>query len=1144
MTISYWRLLLLFGVGFLIFTGLAVSPVQSSDTAMQQAPLVFSPAFSINPASINFGSVPVGLSRTDSMVISNTGDAPLIIQTISSSNAAFHIQSPEFLNAVQFDGVNDYVSFGTSGFPIGTAPRTLELWLKTAGTTDYREMFSYGVGNTGQSFTVGTHGSEVFVSSWANPQYTVEAGLNNGVWHHLAVSYDGTTSTIYFDGSLLDSRTLVMNTGTGATGYIGCRIYPDEYFNGTLDEVRLWNYARTLDEIRTTMFTTVAVNEPGLVSYWRLDEGVGSVTADVSGNGHTGTLTNGPIWVSSGVKMSVAPSASIKVIATFVPTNTIPQSGNIVFTHNAPGSPGIVAASGTGYSPHIITATAGPHGSIVPSGPVMVDNGTNKTFSIRSDQNYRIDSVIVDGAMMGTDTSYTFVNVTTDHTIRAVFTALTPLFVLTVDTLRFGDLYLSQLKSETLWVHNVGIGTLAVDSIRSSDTHFTVNPLNGNIDAGESLRVAITFSPVTHALHSADILFFHSGPSSPRSLFVIGGGFRPPVVNTISPTIAGAGSTVSITGSYFGATPAKNTVYFGGKRASVLSASSNVLSVTVPIGAGFAPVAVTSESLTAYSTNKFLLVQPTVGVIDSTTFAPALPFSVGSNPWEVVLADFDGDGKADLLTVNQTPSTVSVLRNIGSPGSPSFAPQVQFAAGLQPLSTATADFDGDGRLDIVAGSFSTHSVIVLRNVCTPGSITSSSFETGLEIAAGTYPYAVAVGDFDGDGRPDIVAADWGADSVSVLRNTTFGTNISFAPPVHFSVGEKPYYLAVGDIDGDGRPDIVTADHVSSTISVLRNVTQPLTINSSSFVNALTMNANGNPDGIVLADFDGDGKLDMAMADFFGSAGQTVSVRRNMSTPGNIVFGFAVFWAGHAPRRVAVGDFDGDGKPDLAVTSYADSAVSVLRNLSTPGTISFAYKVDFFSGNRAFAVTAGDVDGDGFTDLVVANQASAQAVVLRHNTVIRSVSVHIDLGWNLVSVSLGMDDYRTTTIFPTASSRAFRYLNGYQSTDTLSNSEGYWLKFASTQNLTITGQPISADTFSVAPGWNLLGSISSPVPTASVIPLGTTILSSFFQFHGSYLPADTLKPAVGYWVKVSNAGGLVVSAPSGLPPSFPASSRSK
>lgn len=142
----------------------------------------------------------------------------------------------------------------------------------------------------------------------------------------------------------------------------------------------------------------------------------------------------------------------------------------------------------------------------------------------------------------------------------------------------------------------------------------------------------------------------------------------------------------------------------------------------------------------------------------------------------------------------------------------------------------------------------------------------------------------------------------------------------------------------------------------------------------------------------------------------------------------------------------------------------------------------------------------------------------------------TLSVAVDSLWNMVSVPVTLTNYTRTTVFPTSTSNAFAYQGGYILRDTLSNGPGYWLKFGAGQSVSLTGTSRQRDTIPVAEKWNLIGSISTPVATAGITTIPPGIIEGqFFGFSGGYTPASSIIPGKGYWVKVSQAGAIILRA---------------
>src|SRR5476651_477090 len=251
-----------------------------------------------------------------------------------------------------------------------------------------------------------------------------------------------------------------------------------------------------------------------------------------------------------------------------------------------------------------------------------------------------------------------------------------------------------------------------------------------------------------------------------------------PTVTSFTPASGPVGTSVTITGTNFNTTTANNIVFFGATMATVTAASATSLTVTVPAGATYQPISVLNgaTNLIGYSAAPFAITfTPTKGSITTTDISAKVDFATGNGPISVAIGDLDGDGKPDLAVANQGSATISVLRNTsvsGSITSGSFAPKVDFATGNSPSSVAIGDLDGDGRPDLAVANGSSSTVSVLLNTSVSGSITSGSFAAKVDFATGAQPESVAVGDLDGDGKPDLVTANRIDHTVSVLRNTS------------------------------------------------------------------------------------------------------------------------------------------------------------------------------------------------------------------------------------------------------------------------------------------------------------------------------------------------------------------------------------
>ncbi len=415
---------------------------------------------------------------------------------------------------------------------------------------------------------------------------------------------------------------------------------------------------------------------------------------------------------------------------------------------------------------------------------------------------------------------------------------------------------------------------------------------------------------------------------------------------------------------------------------------------------GNEPVAVTAADVNGDGQPDLIVANSgddTVSVLLNTTapgattpsFAAQQTFATGDEPFSVTAADINGDGKPDLIVPNIDDDTVSVLLNTTAPGAatPSFAAQQTFATGVFPSEVKAADVNNDGKPDLVVVNEAGETVSVLLNATAPGA-TTPSFAPQQTFATGNSPQAVTTADVNGDGRPDLIVANFDDSTASVLLNTTTveAATASFAAEQTFATGRAPFSVTSADINGDGKPDLIVANEVSDDVSVLLNTTAPGAA-TPSFATQQTFATGGSPYSVTTADINGDGKPDLIVTNY-GDA--TVSVLLNTTAPGAATPSFAAqqtFSTGNGPFPVTAVDVNGDGKPDLIVANVADDTVSVLLNTTAPGATipSFAPQQTFPTGSVPFAMTAVDVNGDGLPDLIVANYGDATVSVLLNTT---------------------------------------------------------------------------------------------------------------------------------------------------------------
>ena len=440
-------------------------------------------------------------------------------------------------------------------------------------------------------------------------------------------------------------------------------------------------------------------------------------------------------------------------------------------------------------------------------------------------------------------------------------------------------------------------------------------------------------------------------------------------VTSFTPGSGPIGTTVTITGTNFNTTPANNKVFFGATAGTVSAASASTLTIMVPSGANYQDATVTDlvTKLTAYADDQFIVTFPCGGAINSGSFGSNVNFTAGSSPIAVSVGDFNGDGKADLAIVNNGNNTISLLQNTSMMESISFAPKTDFPTGISPQSIAVGDLNGDGKLDLAVISNGADVVSVFKNTSVGIEVL---FDVRIDFPTGNSPQDVSIADMDGDGAPDIIVTNSGTNTISILRNSSNAGGISFAAKTDYTTGLSPKGLRIADLDGDKKPDIISANFSSGNVSVLRNTS---TSGSISLDPKIDLIAGSGTHGVTIGDLDGDGKNDITVSNTMSN---TLSIFRNTSSTGSVSFAAkADIPTGSTPMNVSIGDIDGDGIPDLAVTNNTSNDISVFKNTSTNGAISLAPKVDFITGNAPIGLSIGDLDGDGRPELIATNGGS-------------------------------------------------------------------------------------------------------------------------------------------------------------------------
>lgn len=352
-------------------------------------------------------------------------------------------------------------------------------------------------------------------------------------------------------------------------------------------------------------------------------------------------------------------------------------------------------------------------------------------------------------------------------------------------------------------------------------------------------------------------------------------------------------------------------------------------------------------------------------------FETAMNLPIASGLYSVAVGDFNSDMKPDLVFATSTPTDgrVHVLHGDGM-GSFYKGANIDVGKGQSIGWVAVGDFNGDMKQDVVVADYWHDAAVVLPGDGAGGFGPAKSFTVG---SMGSRPLAVAVGDFNGDMKPDFAVANFAVNSISVLLGNGMG---DFSMPANFAVGSNPTSVIVGNFNDDLSLDLAVANSRGDNISVL------LGNGKGDFSIARPFTVGSRPTNVAVADFNGDKKSDLAAV---SSGDAAFSVPPNVTVllgNGEGGFGSASIPLNLMPSALAVGDFNGDMKPDLALACTDGSPTNnELRILLGDGVGGFGAASISPIGINPTSVAVGDFNGDRKPDLAVANFSSGSVSVL-------------------------------------------------------------------------------------------------------------------------------------------------------------------
>ena len=368
--------------------------------------------------------------------------------------------------------------------------------------------------------------------------------------------------------------------------------------------------------------------------------------------------------------------------------------------------------------------------------------------------------------------------------------------------------------------------------------------------------------------------------------------------------------------------------------------------------------------------------------------------AVGNGPSSVVAADLNNDGQVELICTDSKDNALTVLTNDGSGG---FVSNVTYSVtGTNPACVLVADLTASGKADLVVAIFNNSNGNGKLEVLTNDGV--GGFNSNATYDVGTGPSCVVSADVNGDGQPDLIAANtspYPNGGLTVMTNDGGVFSLEATLRIGATISDDDsHWVAAADINGDGKVDLISANMLANTLTVFTNN------GSGGFGSNATYNVGFDPQCVLETDVNGDGKLDLISANYGrGSAsGGTLTVLTNDGN--SILVSNATYNVGPGAFFVAAVDINGHGKPDLVCANSSTNTLTVLTNDGSGG-FDFCTNLTVGYGPRSIAVT--NVNGDGRLTLISANFNDNTLTVLTQKPPAPELTI-ASVGSEAVSVS--------------------------------------------------------------------------------------------------------------------------------------------
>lgn len=496
-----------------------------------------------------------------------------------------------------------------------------------------------------------------------------------------------------------------------------------------------------------------------------------------------------------------------------------------------------------------------------------------------------------------------------------------------------------------------------------------------------------------------DIFLKTTSYSAPVKIFLFHNESYPtPRIDNLSSSSGSAGNTITLTGNYFSTGTAPSSTGRLGPLAATITPSSNTsASAIVPVNSASNRFSLSTHGLTGFS-KPFNVLFGTSRTINSTSFPASINFTLtgGTIRDALDVADFDDDGLPDITVAD---GSVKIFKNTHAvAGQPITAASLtlQTTTYTEGYNVISLDIDGDGKIDLHNGYG------LIKNNSTAGAISFLYGPNGTYTPSGSFT-GVAASDFNKDGKEDLAVTTGGA-LVRLYENRSTtepfmynGEYSTFAiTPVDLTKPGGNGVVVAADFDGDGYDDLAATTNSTNNFTFYRNLAAYGPITAASFSTGTNVTTGTTPYGLTASDFDGDGKMDIAVTHFNALF---VSVYLNTSTTGVISFAAPVnFTTVNKGYNIVSQDLDGDGQAEIVVIHQPNpvGSFTVLQNKSTVGTVNFSV-TNFPITRNPQQLNIADINSDKKPDiLIVANSGTlGNALMVFENKIVSVAVITVD-----------------------------------------------------------------------------------------------------------------------------------------------------